>query len=109
MEGRANGSRQRKKAKHTSRAKEDLLSTRDWDGAAAKSLEDTMIRRMLPGGRLPHVCVVGAGMAGLRCAETLSHKGIKVTVLEARDRIGGRVGDASTPVGLGSWLPGSSK
>ena len=39
----------------------------------------------------PHVCVVGAGMAGLRCAEVLLENGFKVTILEARKRIGGRV------------------
>ena len=38
-----------------------------------------------------HVCVVGAGFAGLRCAEVLIETGIQVTILEARDRIGGRV------------------
>ena len=51
-----------------------------------------MIRRILPKGRAPHVCVVGAGMAGMRCAQVLSDKGMKVTVFEGRDRIGGRVG-----------------
>jgi NADPH-dependent 2,4-dienoyl-CoA reductase/sulfur reductase-like enzyme len=39
----------------------------------------------------PHICVVGAGIAGLRCAEILLIHGIKVTILEARNRIGGRV------------------
>lgn len=52
----------------------------------------SMIRRILPKGRTPHVCVVGAGMAGMRCAQVLSDKGMKVTVFEGRDRIGGRVG-----------------
>ena len=50
-----------------------------------------MIRRILPKGRVPHICVVGAGMSGLRCAEVLTQHGMKVTILEARDRIGGRV------------------
>lgn len=29
---------------------------------------------------------------GLRCAEVLIKKGVKVTILEGRDRVGGRVG-----------------
>lgn len=41
--------------------------------------------------RIPHVCVVGTGIAGLRCASVLLEKGVRVTMLEARDRIGGRV------------------
>ncbi|KAL8917873.1 MAG: hypothetical protein Q9208_007695 [Pyrenodesmia sp. 3 TL-2023] len=51
-----------------------------------------MIRRALPQGRKISVCVVGAGVAGMRCAQMLGAKGIDVTVLEARDRTGGRVG-----------------
>ena len=50
-----------------------------------------MIRRSLPHGRMPRVCVVGAGVAGLRAADMLIRKGIKVSILEGRDRIGGRV------------------
>ena len=38
------------------------------------------------------VCVVGAGLAGLRFAQLLVDEGIDVTVFEARERIGGRVG-----------------
>ena len=37
------------------------------------------------------VVVVGAGLAGLRCASTLSAAGLEVTVLESADEIGGRV------------------
>ncbi|GAD94839.1 hypothetical protein THITE_2109024 [Paecilomyces variotii No. 5] len=40
---------------------------------------------------IPDVCVVGAGMAGLRCAAVLLERGARVTILEARDRIGGRI------------------
>ncbi|KAL9043842.1 MAG: hypothetical protein Q9214_002983, partial [Letrouitia sp. 1 TL-2023] len=51
-----------------------------------------MLRRIMAKGSTPHVCVIGAGMAGLRCAQVLTEKGIRVTILEARDRTGGRVG-----------------
>ncbi|KAJ9292646.1 hypothetical protein DTO271G3_8618 [Paecilomyces variotii] len=40
---------------------------------------------------IPDVCVVGAGIAGLRCAAVLLEKGARVTIFEARDRIGGRI------------------
>jgi monoamine oxidase len=39
----------------------------------------------------PRVVIVGAGFSGLAAAYELSHAGADVTVLEARNRIGGRV------------------
>lgn len=42
-------------------------------------------------GKVPHVGIIGAGISGLRCADILTQNGAKVTILEARDRIGGRV------------------
>lgn len=35
--------------------------------------------------------MIGAGLAGLRCADILLQRGFTVTVLEGRNRIGGRV------------------
>ncbi|KAJ5887884.1 Amine oxidase [Penicillium taxi] len=35
--------------------------------------------------------IIGAGLSGLRCADILTQNGAQVTILEARDRIGGRV------------------
>lgn len=41
--------------------------------------------------KLPRVVVVGAGFAGLACADELAAAGYDVTVVEARERVGGRV------------------
>ena len=43
------------------------------------------------GDSTPHVCIVGSGISGLRCADLLLQNGFQVTMLEARNRIGGRV------------------
>ena len=37
------------------------------------------------------VNVLGAGIAGLACARALAERGVRVMVLEARNRVGGRV------------------
>ena len=39
----------------------------------------------------PHVGIIGAGISGLRCADLLIQNGAQVTILEARNRVGGRV------------------
>ena len=49
---------------------------------------------------LPHICIVGAGISGLRCADILLQEGFKVTFLEARERIGGRVRDPYLLLGI---------
>src|SRR6478736_4492194 len=38
-----------------------------------------------------NIIIIGAGAAGLMAARTLSKKGKSVNVIEARDRIGGRI------------------
>ncbi|WP_144552523.1 FAD-dependent oxidoreductase [Bacillus sp. X1(2014)] len=43
------------------------------------------------------VIIVGAGLSGLRAASLLTQQGIKCRVLEARDRIGGRILSTSEP------------
>ena len=58
------------------------------------------------------VIVIGAGVAGLAAAATLQAHGDDVTILEARDRIGGRVHTArpwpGDPIDIGaSWIHGA--
>src|SRR5437868_2577276 len=59
-------------------------------------------------GPVERVVVIGAGIAGLTVANALTHGGIECVVVEARDRIGGRlhtVSLAGSPVDLGgSWI-----
>jgi len=61
-------------------------------------------------GKAERVIVVGAGMAGLVAARLLHDSGFKVTVLEARSRLGGRTWTDSSlgaPLDLGgSWVHG---
>src|SRR5215831_20857374 len=60
--------------------------------------------------RPERVVVVGAGMAGLVAARLLHDSGFAVTVLEARDRLGGRTwtdDSLGAPLDLGgSWVHG---
>src|SRR5262249_62041367 len=61
-------------------------------------------------GRPERVVVVGAGMAGLVAARLLHDSGFAVTVLEARDRLGGRTwtdDSLGAPLDLGGfWVHG---
>ncbi|RHZ65743.1 hypothetical protein CDV55_107436 [Aspergillus turcosus] len=59
------------------------------------------------------VAIVGAGFAGLRCADILVQNGVQVTIFEARDRLGGRVhqtkiGDHLIDLGP-NWIHGTEK
>src|SRR5690242_939018 len=45
----------------------------------------------------PDVLIIGAGVAGLAAAGMLSRAGVRVLVLEARDRIGGRIATIHPP------------
>ena len=64
-----------------------------------------------PKRALPRVLVIGAGMAGLVAARLLHDSGFPVTVLEARDRLGGRLwtdDSLGIPCDLGgSWIHGA--
>ena len=64
------------------------------------------------GERDVDVAVIGAGIAGLAAAGVVSRAGLRAVVLEARDRVGGRIWTSNTwpdvPVDLGaSWIHGT--
>ncbi|KAI7210366.1 FAD/NAD(P)-binding domain-containing protein [Hortaea werneckii] len=77
----------------------------------SKSLRD-MLRAATAKARQIRVGIVGAGFAGLRCADVLLQHGCKVTIFEARNRLGGRVAQSRVGervVDLGpNWIHGSS-
>jgi len=57
--------------------------------------------------RIAEVAVIGAGVAGLACAQVLCEAGLPVTILEARSRVGGRIwtvhpSQTNAPVELGA-------
>jgi monoamine oxidase len=47
----------------------------------------------------PEILIIGAGVAGLTAARDLTAAGVRVLVLEARDRLGGRIMTHHTPDG----------
>ncbi|WP_163102358.1 flavin monoamine oxidase family protein [Peribacillus alkalitolerans] len=51
-----------------------------------------------------HIIIVGAGMAGLVAASLLKDAGHKVTILEANNRIGGRVFTSRSPFSKGLYF-----
>ncbi|KAF4554976.1 Flavin containing amine oxidoreductase-like protein 1 [Elsinoe fawcettii] len=60
-----------------------------------------------------NIGIVGAGFAGLRCADVLIQHGHKVTIFEARNRVGGRVAQSDQlgyKVDLGpNWIHGTDE
>lgn len=85
------------------------ISRRTFVGVAGA----TVAAAMLPGCSSPasqRVVVVGAGIAGLAAARRLREAGHRVTVLEARGRLGGRIrtdDSLGVPIDLGaSWMHG---
>ena len=94
MESRAH---MRRELSARGRADLELILKRNASSYSSLNGSFNAMARRVPKGRVPYVCVVGAGVAGLRCADVLSQNGFKVTIVEGRDRIGGRVCKTSYP------------
>ncbi|KAH7026240.1 flavin-containing amine oxidoreductase [Microdochium trichocladiopsis] len=70
-------------------------------------------RRAAIADRKPHIGIIGAGLAGLRCADVLLQQGFHVTIIEGRNRLGGRVHQVRMPAGYlvdagPNWIHGTS-
>jgi len=95
--------------KSNSFSRRDVLKAILGDKASLLTPQITSLRAQ--DGEEAHIIVVGAGVAGLAAANQLQQAGYRVTVLEARDRIGGRIWTsdqmAGIPLDLGaSWIHG---
>ncbi|MEZ5775219.1 MAG: FAD-dependent oxidoreductase [Hyphomicrobiaceae bacterium] len=60
--------------------------------------------RYRPAGSREEVLIVGAGPAGLECAQALGHRGYTVVLAEARRELGGRVVREAGLAGLSEWI-----
>lgn len=74
--------------------KPNVISRRDAIKAALLASGGLFLRDRAGAASAPagsRVVVIGAGFAGLACADELAHAGYRVVVVDARDRLGGRV------------------
>ena len=74
---------------------------------------DGMQRLRQTSSKMPNTAIIGAGVSGLRCADLLLKSGAKVTIFEARNRVGGRLyqresGGFLMDMGA-NWIHGTNK
>ncbi|KAL2118592.1 hypothetical protein VTJ04DRAFT_8252 [Mycothermus thermophilus] len=101
--------------KKTSRIYQDLKLTRPAISSPRRmSIMDRVLQlETLGPSRKPHIGIVGGGFAGLRCADVLLRNGFRVTILEGRNRLGGRVWQERLPNGHladvgANWIHGTT-
>jgi monoamine oxidase len=58
-----------------------------------------LIQKKAPVAQKPKIVIIGGGIAGLKAAFDLATKGVDVTLLEARERLGGRIYTINTMPG----------
>jgi monoamine oxidase len=85
-----------------------LLPSTTFAASMLEGCDDTTTPNPSNGSKT--ILVIGAGMAGLTTARKLKQQGFKVTVLEARNRMGGRIWtdrSLGVPMDMGaSWIHG---
>ncbi|MEM9777892.1 MAG: FAD-dependent oxidoreductase, partial [Chloroflexota bacterium] len=89
----------------------DPLSRRQFIQLSAAAAASILITNCASNPSSQKILVIGAGMAGLAAGRTLQDAGYSVTILEGRDRIGGRVWTSKlwpdAPMDMGaSWIHG---
>src|SRR5436305_14147807 len=96
-----------------SRNSKDLDECRRQSIANGALAGDDLYRALRIRSTAPHIAVIGAGVTGLRCADVLIRAGVRVSMYEARDRVGGRVHQVELGgrlVDLGpNWVNGNVK
>jgi monoamine oxidase len=68
-------------------------------GAALTSSSLTSMHRALSQGKMPAIAIIGGGIAGLNAAHQLKKAGLKATVYEASNRLGGRIQSLTGAIG----------
>lgn len=70
-------------------------------GATVASGSLTSVQRAWSQGKKPAIAIIGGGIAGLNAAYQLKKVGLKATVYEASNRLGGRIQSATGAIGEG--------
>jgi monoamine oxidase len=67
------------------------IPRRDFLAGAAAGALVLGLPKLARAAEAPHIAVIGGGIAGLTCALALADRGVRATVYEACDRVGGRM------------------